>query len=1027
MIKKIILIAGLFVVILLSYFYFTHSRSRNAVKSSLSENKNDSVVFRQLDKMPSWKKAYSFYKSVSNDSALYYFQKVMIEITVTNKSRKLCQEVSNRIGHVYISKADYKSAKNYFRKALDYAAPITKPDIIDANTFDDIGLLFHFENESDSALYYCNKASKIYAGILGDKSIQVVRCNVQIGDIYRWIRLDYFNAERYYYKALQIFEKQRFDIQNEIYFRILYNLTTTNRLKCDYDKAILYGLRTIQLAETVENYHKYTELCYVILANIYNDKGILGDAILYYNKAIKINKISGNKNNRYLSNYMINLAEAWFQLNDFSKVIQYTDTTKKLLKNQPENYSELSAIYSLLGETYMKLGLSQLALTNANKCLALRRKYLGNKNLLIAEAYDLLGRFYEYKLNLDSALQYYQRALISSVVDFNNLSLKANPIFIQSKTNEPIIGFVTNKASALQKKFIDDPSDTSSIALSMKCYILLDSLVSSSRKSMDTEKSKLTFTVSRHYLYEEAIEDAYLMYQLKKRKQYIQEAFQLFEKNKYLLLLEKLKMAEAANKAGIPDSLAILERNLSAELKFAQDQLSDEQHKINANSSKIQSLNKKVFETVRLIESLHQIFEKEYPNYFQIRYQDRTVCLENVQTYCAKMNMQVLQYFWGKKSVYILGISEDEVNFTKVPNSEELRKNVTGFISLLHEANVISNKKFRDYSDRAIYLYEQIMKPALMTSTLNKNSLKNLTVIPDGPLAKLPFEAFTTSVSSSSKIDYKNLSFLIHQYNIQYAYSSNILLGNSNASHTRYIKKLLGFGYSGQTGSTDRTVRQSLPGTSLEMNTLSKYFKTKLFIGPNASEYNFKKYAAGYDIIHLALHGTANEEQETDTKLVFRKDLDKIDDGLLYSNEIYNLNLEAKLVVLSACETGIGKDYNGEGIFSLARAFSYAGCPSVVISLWKVNDAATSDLMENFYKHLSNEEAIGQSLFEAKQEYLKNADEYNAHPAFWASFVAFGDMSPLKIKHHLILPWIVGLFVILIGVALVFKIKFFRK
>jgi CHAT domain-containing protein len=112
-------------------------------------------------------------------------------------------------------------------------------------------------------------------------------------------------------------------------------------------------------------------------------------------------------------------------------------------------------------------------------------------------------------------------------------------------------------------------------------------------------------------------------------------------------------------------------------------------------------------------------------------------------------------------------------------------------------------------------------------------------------------------------------------------------------------------------------------------------------------------------------------------------------------------------------------------VFSIARAFSYAGCPSVVISLWKVNDQSTADIMGNFYKYLFQGDEIGQSLYKAKLDFLNNADEYSAHPAFWSSFVAFGDTSPLKSKHDLKI-WLIVLF-ITIGVFIVWRTKFFVR
>ena len=121
-------------------------------------------------------------------------------------------------------------------------------------------------------------------------------------------------------------------------------------------------------------------------------------------------------------------------------------------------------------------------------------------------------------------------------------------------------------------------------------------------------------------------------------------------------------------------------------------------------------------------------------------------------------------------------------------------------------------------------------------------------------------------------------------------------------------------------------------------------------------------------------------------------------DGFLHAYEIYNLPLQARLAVLSACETGVGELVKGEGVMSLARAFHYAGCPSVVTSLWKVDDEATAQLMQYFYENLANGKTKSTALREAKLSYLKNAPESKKHPLYWAGFVLIGDDSEIILQ-----------------------------
>ena len=125
--------------------------------------------------------------------------------------------------------------------------------------------------------------------------------------------------------------------------------------------------------------------------------------------------------------------------------------------------------------------------------------------------------------------------------------------------------------------------------------------------------------------------------------------------------------------------------------------------------------------------------------------------------------------------------------------------------------------------------------------------------------------------------------------------------------------------------------------------------------------------------------------------------------------EIYNMSLPAELTVMSACNTGFGQLAEGEGVISLGRAFSYAGCQSVMMSLWMANDQSTAKLMDHFYKNLSQGQTKNGALKNAKLTYLENADPLTAHPYFWAGLVSTGDLSPLVInKTNYLLLGVIG-------------------
>lgn len=164
-----------------------------------------------------------------------------------------------------------------------------------------------------------------------------------------------------------------------------------------------------------------------------------------------------------------------------------------------------------------------------------------------------------------------------------------------------------------------------------------------------------------------------------------------------------------------------------------------------------------------------------------------------------------------------------------------------------------------------------------------------------------------------------------------------------------------------------------------------------LFLGQDAKEENVKNSQALATArrIHFATHGLISERQPQYSSLVLTLDGDTREDGLLQVYEIFNLKLQADLVVLSACQTGLGQQLKGEGIIGLTRAFMYAGAPSVVVSVWRVADASTAELMVGFYRHLDRGDDKAEALRRAKLELMKNP-RY-AHPYFWAPFVLIGE------------------------------------
>jgi CHAT domain-containing protein len=161
------------------------------------------------------------------------------------------------------------------------------------------------------------------------------------------------------------------------------------------------------------------------------------------------------------------------------------------------------------------------------------------------------------------------------------------------------------------------------------------------------------------------------------------------------------------------------------------------------------------------------------------------------------------------------------------------------------------------------------------------------------------------------------------------------------------------------------------------------------------------------------------------SSLALTENLDSTQNNFLQAYEIASMELNANLIVLSACETGFGKFEQGEGIMSLARSFMYAGTPSLVVSLWSVNDQSTSIIMQDFYKNLIANMPKNEALRQAKLNYIQRATGVAAHPAFWSPFIQLGNEEAIVIQtKSSSIYWFIGIGSILI---LFLGITFFLK
>ena len=190
----------------------------------------------------------------------------------------------------------------------------------------------------------------------------------------------------------------------------------------------------------------------------------------------------------------------------------------------------------------------------------------------------------------------------------------------------------------------------------------------------------------------------------------------------------------------------------------------------------------------------------------------------------------------------------------------------------------------------------------------------------------------------------------------------------------------------------------ALNWSEVEVGDAAEMVDGETYLNRRATEKAFKTRAPQAGILHLATHALIDDQNPMYSKFVFAADTDSSEDGYLHTYELYNMRLHAELAVLSACNTGVGRLSQGEGVMSLARGFTYAGVPSVVMSLWPVDDKSTAELTNHFYAGLKAGLKKDAALRQAKLRFLEQADAVKGSPFYWAGMVSIGDPKPIRIS-----------------------------
>jgi CHAT domain-containing protein len=542
--------------------------------------------------------------------------------------------------------------------------------------------------------------------------------------------------------------------------------------------------------------------------------------------------------------------------------------------------------------------------------------------------------------------------------------------------------------------------------------------------------------VSYRY-FEEILLVCLAQYQLQKDPQWLDRAFFYMEKSKSNLLNSAIRLSSVSNQTAnlqwLSEERALRRQIDSLEIKSYELGKSG----LPKHHPDLVRLRQEIFHAQEDLQTFLSEVEATDPQYYALRYGTQVPSLAEMRQSLPDANTLLLEYFVGEDNLFILAMSAADVRIVQLP-LDSLGSEVEAFLRQFdaRSHNLLHAK--RNFIESAQALYARLIRP--VAELLPDQG--RIVVVPDGKLGYVPFEALLNdAVAIAPTTAYRDMPYLLRSHSVGYASSAVAMRLIAPRERRKSEMRLLAFaptfeneqlsGAFAQATTVENKavaatrsamIQSPLHYTSEEVQRISRYFKGEVFQGPAATESQFKRSAQDYNILHFATHGDIQDGNPMFSGIAFSAEGEAgKEDGMLHTLELFDMNLQAELAVLSACNTGKGVIQRGEGVMSLARGFMYAGCPSIVMSLWSVDDAASASIMDEFYRQLSKGKSKDAALRAAKFSYLDAADESKAHPYYWAAHVMIGDPSGFRGNYQ---GWAWGAVILcLVAVIVVFEVR----
>ena len=804
-----------------------------------------------------------------------------------------------------------------------------------------------------------------------------------------------------YKKANNLLDKE--PTKNQIYAAKYINITLANiytRLG-DYNKSLLLSNHSLATLNRLDENNSAIPTALL-------SKAIALQSLAKLEEAIKVYKLL--LSNGHITSYIQiigqqRLASCYLQINDPLQSKRHVTRAIQLLKSEIasneydirlSDYNRILAdLYVLQAQCAERLGEASLADHNYTKGLDLYKKHKPQgKDRTLAKMLTSYAVFkYQNKEYNQSILASQEGLLVLfpswKPTKFDNPSREL--LYAENSISELLI----SKAKSLHQLYLQS-SKLEHLENALECYQLILDTWDLLRETYSYESSELLVLADLKEVIHDAINVALLLHAQRPKDNYLQQAYQFNNRAKNLLLFESLIVSKSLEAANLPDSAMLKRRSILLKINNVEEALFQSKQAGN-DADKLES---ELLDTKELLSEYDAGLEEKFPVIKKSKYQRNRASLGAIQAKLST-NEMILDYFYFDTTMTVFKITNNSIDAFQSKIDTSFNQSITGLrnglLDYFYQGTSSESSNSLKYIDNSRRLYTSLLEPLLPLDL-------NLIIIPDGHISILPFEVLLTEPVKGTP-SFKKLPYFIKDHIISYNYSSDLWLFMKSQEYESsgtlaFAPEFLNTNL--LVSDVDNYRRNNLgplKWNKEEVKGINATKPSKKLFGAQATVNNLENLIEDYSVLHIASHAKVDEDNSDFSFVAFSANKDRREADKFYIKQLEYKDLALEMVVLSACETGLGEIRKGDGVASLARGFAKAGAKSMITSLWEVSDKPTSEIMISFYEGLKQGKTKHEALRTAKLNYLEDdnlVEDHRAHPFFWAGFIAIGDMSPLS-------------------------------